>query len=563
MADRLHLRPKHRRVLEALLREHLPNVEVWAYGSRVSGRSHEGSDLDLVLRGPGLKEIPIGQLGDFEEAVRESIIPFLVEARDWSRLPERFHREIARDHVVLIQDQNAMLEVERGNVVTEWQDVSFKQLLSEPVRNGIYKKKEFHGRGVKIINMGELFAHPRLRGVPMKRVQLSESETERLLVYKGDLLFARRSLVPEGAGKCCAVLEVDEPTTFESSIIRARPNTTRADYLYLYYFFNSPPGLHQLDTIRRQVAVAGITGSDLSNLAFPIPPLANQRAIAHILGALDDKIELNRRMNETLEAMARALFKSWFVDFDPVRARLEGRDPYLKSEIWHHFPQALDDEGLPEGWRRATLGEIITVLETGRRPRGGVTGISEGMPSVGAESITGVGQFDFSKTKYVPHDYFEKMATGRVSDGDVLIYKDGGKPGQLRPAVTYISRDFPFAEFCINEHVFRVRTGVFSQPFLYCLLSTEDAFWQMRELATGVAQPGLNQKAIKSLLFTLPKSQTLICAAESILGSLIDACNENSLNSFSLAQVRDALLPKLISGEIRLREAEKVVEAVA
>ncbi len=103
MADRLHLKPKHREVLEALLREHLPGVEVWAYGSRVNGKSHDGSDLDLVLRGPGLQEIPIGQLGDFEEAVRESTIPFLVEARDWARLPERFHGEIERHHVVFVE----------------------------------------------------------------------------------------------------------------------------------------------------------------------------------------------------------------------------------------------------------------------------------------------------------------------------------------------------------------------------------------------------------------------------------------------------------------------------
>ena len=102
MADRLHLPPKHRRALEALLRQHLPCVEVWAYGSRVNGRSHDGSDLDLVLRGPDLKEIPGDRLGDFEEAVRESNIPFLVEARDWTRLPERFHREVEREYVVLV-----------------------------------------------------------------------------------------------------------------------------------------------------------------------------------------------------------------------------------------------------------------------------------------------------------------------------------------------------------------------------------------------------------------------------------------------------------------------------
>ncbi len=100
MADRLHLSEKHRHVLEALLREHLPGAEVWAYGSRVNGRSHEGSDLDLVLRGPELKEIPASQLADFEEALRESAIPFLIEARDWARLPKRFHEEIERSYLV-------------------------------------------------------------------------------------------------------------------------------------------------------------------------------------------------------------------------------------------------------------------------------------------------------------------------------------------------------------------------------------------------------------------------------------------------------------------------------
>lgn len=101
MNDRLHLAKRYRRILEALIRQHLPGVEVWAYGSRVNGRSHDGSDLDLVLRAPGLEEVPTDRLSDFEDAVRESSIPFLVEARDWARVPERFHREIERNHVVL------------------------------------------------------------------------------------------------------------------------------------------------------------------------------------------------------------------------------------------------------------------------------------------------------------------------------------------------------------------------------------------------------------------------------------------------------------------------------
>ena len=101
MSDRLHLKAQYREMLMSLLREHLPDVEVWAYGSRVNGRSHDGSDLDLVLRGPGLREIPLDQLTGFEDAMRESNIPILVEARDWTRLPERFHREIEKNYVVL------------------------------------------------------------------------------------------------------------------------------------------------------------------------------------------------------------------------------------------------------------------------------------------------------------------------------------------------------------------------------------------------------------------------------------------------------------------------------
>ena len=102
MAERLHLKPRHRRMLEDILRAHMPEVEVWAYGSRLSGQSHDGSDLDLVLRSPKLKQIPVGRLADLEEALRESTIPFLIEARDWARLPASFHREIARDYVVLV-----------------------------------------------------------------------------------------------------------------------------------------------------------------------------------------------------------------------------------------------------------------------------------------------------------------------------------------------------------------------------------------------------------------------------------------------------------------------------
>ncbi len=123
-----------------------------------------------------------------------------------------------------------------------------------------------------------------------------------------------------------------------------------------------------------------LTQGNLLRLPVLTPPLPEQRAIAATLGALDDKIELNRKMNATLEAMARALFRDWFVDFGPTRAKSAGTAPYLSPDLWSLFPERLDDEGKPEGWEVSNLASILTVLETGRRPKGGVAGISSGVP---------------------------------------------------------------------------------------------------------------------------------------------------------------------------------------
>ncbi len=127
-----------------------------------------------------------------------------------------------------------------GTLPSNWCSVEFGSILEGGTRNGLYKRKEFHGSGAKIVNMGELFANPRLRSVEMRRVQLNDSEIKRFSIQPGDLLFARRSLVAEGAGKCSIVLEVSEPTTFESSIIRARPDSRKVDSLFCTIFSSQP-----------------------------------------------------------------------------------------------------------------------------------------------------------------------------------------------------------------------------------------------------------------------------------------------------------------------------------
>ncbi len=399
----------------------------------------------------------------------------------------------------------------------ECPQVQFSKLLVEPVRNGIYKTKEFHGRGAKIVNMGELFANPRLRSVPMRRVALSDSESDRFLISEGDLLFARRSLVAEGAGKCIVVLEANEPTTFESSIIRARLDKTKAVPLYFYYYFNSIAGLHSLDTIRRQVAVAGITGSDLSRLEIPLPPLPVQRRIADILGSLDDKIELNRRTNETLEAMARALFKSWFVDFDPVVAKSEGRQPDgMDAETAKLFPSSFEDSEIgrvPMGWKVGRLDDVL-VLQRGFDLPASLRR-SGCYPVIAASGFNGM------------HDSFMVRGPGVTT----------GRSGVLGQ-VFFINGDFWPLNTSLWVKDFRRSTPAYAFHLLRCI--------DLSAFNAGSAVPTLNRNHIHNLPVVIAPMD-IVRAFDGVAVPFLDQTKIADDEARSLGKLRDALLPSATS----------------
>lgn len=556
MTDRLHILPKHRTILESLLKEHLPDVEVWAYGSRVNRRSHDGSDLDLVLRGPNLKKIPENRLFEFQEAVRESRIPFLIEAQDWARLPERFHTEINRMHVLLRHERSNDYEHEADCV-----QAPFATLLLEPVRNGIYKPKQFHGRGVKMVNMGELFANPRLGNVQMRRVELTASENQRFGVREGDLLFARRSLVAEGAGKCCVVLDVSEPTAFESSIIRARPDQDKADSLFLYYYFNSPLGLHGLDSIRRQVAVAGITGSDLANLELQLPTVSYQRAIAHILGTLDDKIELNQRMNETLEAMARAIFKDWFIDFGPTRAKAEGRAPYLSSKLWRLFPDALDEECKPDEWTRERIG-VHVITTRGLSYKGaGLTGKAGGIPLHNLNSIIEGGGYKTDGLKFYSGNYKPRHI---VRQGDLIVANTEQGFDHLLIGYSALIPTWVGKEGLFSHHIYKIEpreASPLSRVWLHFALSSSWFGEVVRQFSNGTTVNMLPLDAFEIPEIIVPPAE-LVQAFDKFVESMLRGQDHAVGESQNLTTIRDLLLPKLMSGEIRLTQAEKIVKDV-
>jgi type I restriction enzyme S subunit len=394
--------------------------------------------------------------------------------------------------------------------------------------------------------MGELFAHPRLRDVPMKRLELSDSEMEKSCLKKDDLLFARRSLVAEGAGKCIVVAEVKEPTTFESSIIRARPNPHVVDSLFLYYLFNSPYGAYVLQTIRRQVAVSGITGTDLVELPVPLPPLAEQKAIAAVLGSLDDKIELNRRMNVTLEAMARALFQSWFVDFDPVRAKLDGREPVgMDSNSAALFPQYLDNSTLgiiPKGWQVNRISEVVEEVFDG--PHATPPHVEEGPIFLGIKNLTG-SALALSDTRCISESDWPRW-TKRVTPKPLDIVFS------YEATLGFFALIPPGLRCCLGRRLALIRPRAedgHSHFWFHQFIGPDFQRYLIQHSVQGATVDRIPLIQFPNY-FVLNPPSALKEAFECRVAPLWAKIHTNAKQSRTLATLRDTLLPKLLSGEL-------------
>jgi type I restriction enzyme S subunit len=390
------------------------------------------------------------------------------------------------------------------------------------------------------------------------RITLADAQRlSRYRVRPGDIVYSRRGDVERRA----LIREHEDGWLCGTGCLRVRVGHGVADPVFAVYYLSHPAVREWIVRHAHGATMPNLNTSILSACPFVLPPLADQLAIASILGALEDKIDLNRRMNKTLETMARAMFKDWFVDFGPTRAKTEGSTPYLAPEIWSLFPDLLDNEGKPQGWRLTVLEEVLSELETGGRPKGGVSGYTFGVPSVGAESIVGLGVFDYSKTKYIPQEYFEGMNKGHIKSRDVLLYKDGGRPGAFEPHLTLFGDGFPFDVCVINEHVYRLRANPdFGQALLYFWLSSDLAMEEMRIKGTGVAIPGLNSTQVKSLATLVPTpniAKAFDAVADPTITRILANCNEAQ----SLVRIRDLLLPKLMSGEIRVEDAQNIAEA--
>ena len=315
-----------------------------------------------------------------------------------------------------------------------------------------------------------------------------------------------------------------------------RSDLLNARFFYLYSNWN--PYVEFLRSRANSGVQVNLTTSAIKESLITIPPLAEQEAIAAILGSLDDKIDCNRRMNETLEAMARAIFKDWFVDFGPTRAKMDGRAPYLAQEIWDLFPDALDDEGKPAGWKKEKLGQHVTNYDSKR------------VPVSSAERAKMQGKYPYhgaaSVMDYVDAYLFDGIFLLVGEDGSVV--RDGGL------AVT----QYAWGKIWVNNHTHVLQgKGAVSTEQLYMYF----CFEPVEPYITGAVQPKLSQGRMNEMPFLYPGKEVSLEFKEYVSPFFAKkrACTTESR---TLAQTRDLLLPKLMSGEIRVKDAEKAVESI-
>ena len=518
MTDRLALPRRYLDQLEALLSEHVPDVEVWAYGSRINGESHEGSDLDLVLRGPALEPLD-GGFYDLLEEIEKSNIPILIQVHDWARLPESFHREIERAYVVV---QEGAKQTTAG----EWQAALWGELATleygKSLRDydspaGVYK---VYGTN------GQIGWH-----------------SEPLCPYAG-VIIGRK-------GAYRGVHYSPDPFFVIDTAFYLKPKV-EMDTRWAYYELLT----QDINGMDSGSAIPSTSREDFYGLSVQVPPLATQRAIAHILGTLDDKIELNRRMNETLEAMARALFKSWFVDFEPVRAKMEGRWrrgeslPGLPAEHYDLFPDRLLDSELgeiPEGWEVGVLDDVIELL-SGGTPKTSVPGYWGGdIPWYTAKDApNGSDVFVLETERTITPSGVENSAARLLAAGTTIITARG-TVGRLA------CLGVPMA---MNQTCYGIR-GAHGYPDYFTYWNLKMSVDELQTRTHGTIFDTITRQTFTLVGMALAPVE-LTLAFEATVEPIMVQILSNLKESRSLAAQRDALLPGLVSGEVGARYSERL-----
>jgi type I restriction enzyme S subunit len=356
----------------------------------------------------------------------------------------------------------------------------------------------------------------------------------------GDVLVAK-----DGNSALDTVCVVKKPidTVLLSSVAILRPDTQKILPDLLKYYFRSTQIIQYLKSnFISGAAIPRVVLKDFKRAKITLPELPEQERIVEILNSLDDKIELNQRMNETLEAMARALFKSWFVDFDPVRAKAEGRRPEgMDATTAALFPAAFNDDGLPEGWEQTTLEKVADLNSES-------WGNANHPDDVEYVDLANTKWGTIESTQNFSRDDAPSRARRVLRPGDTIV-------GTVRPgngSFSFIGSDGLTGS--TGFAVLRPKKEIYREVVCYAATS-KDNIDRLAHLADGGAYPAVRPDVVLSTPFIFPGDKILAAYSQGT-AALLDRAEMNKQENKTLAEMRDALLLKLISGELRIGDAK-------
>jgi len=421
-----------------------------------------------------------------------------------------------------------------------------KSAMSTGPFGSAISSRYFVDSGVPVIRGGNLSQDVGTRLNHEDLVFITEDkarEFERSTVKHGDLVFTCWGTIDQ-------VGLIDERSHYEEYVIsnkqmKMTPDPAIADSRFLYYQFSSPKIKSWIIDNGIGSSVPGFNLGMLKSIELNIPPLPEQKAIAHILGTLDDKIELNRKTNEILEAMAKALFKSWFVDFDPVRAKAEGRPTGLPAEISDLFPDSFEDSELgeiPSGWRVGCLSDCCEITMGQSPPGDTYNEDGDGLPFY-------QGKIDFG-FRFPGRRIYCSAPTRKASIGATLI--------SVRAPVG--SANLAKEVCSIGRGIAALKSRQSADSFVYYLIGTLQGVFESYN-SEGTVFGAINGKDLASIQIVVP-STSAITAFNSQCFPMDESIKSNAQETEHLISIRNALLPKLISGEIRIPDAEKMLEEV-
>ena len=549
---------EQRKTVLALLARHLPNTTAWVYGSRVKWTSRPESDLDLVVFATPEQA---GRVSYLREAFEESNLPFRVDLFVWDDVPEQFRKQIEGEHVVLSDNAKGVSArrswLYRPQFPSHWK----RQPLHSTAQwvNGLaFRNIQFSTTGKPVIKIAEIKG-----GISGQTKFTNQIFDESVRVRSGDLLFSW-SGQPETS--IDAFWWRGPEGWLNQHVFRVTPTNGVSAVFFFYLLRYLKPNFVAIARNKQTTGLGHVTRRDLENIEAALPDLSEQRAIAHVLGTLDDKIELNRRMNQTLEAMARALFKSWFVDFDPVRAKATlkhhdtGATPAQGGSDWSVerarayldrmdpniaalFPDSFVDSELgpiPERWEVGTVSQLAERIQNGGTPkRSEPTYWERGeIPWLTSSEVRQ--SFVLEAQNFISEEGLAKSSAKMVPARSILVALYGATAGQV---------SMNYRTLSTNQAISAVIPSTGNRYFCLARLKLEVSDLENR--AVGSAQQNISKKTVEQTIVLLPRIE-LRSAYDLLVEPLFDGIFHNMDENRTLAALRVVLLPKLMSGDLRM-----------